>query len=76
MFCVCLFFNFRYYEEVGKSEVTVVDTYWQTETGGKICLFAAAAAAAASNVIISTSTIDLFFADIRFSSPSHIKGIL
>ena len=36
---------------------------------------AAAAAAAASNVIISTSTIDLFFADIRFSSPSLIKGI-
>ena len=37
--------------------------------------FFAAAAAAASNVIISTSTIDLFFADIRFSSPSLIKGI-
>ena len=66
------FSNFRYYEEVGKSEVTVVDTYWQTETGGKICLFAAAAA---SNVIISTSTIDLFFTDIQFPSPSHIKGI-
>ena len=73
MFCVCLFFNFRYYEEVGKSEVTVVDTYWQTETGGKICIFAAAAAA--SNMTISTSTIDLLFTDIRFSSPSHIKGI-
>ena len=36
---------------------------------------AAAAAAASSNVIISTSTFDLFFADIRFSSPSLIKGI-
>ena len=41
----------------------------------RFAFFAAAAAAAASNVIISTSTIDLFFADIRFSSPSHIKGI-
>ena len=34
-----------------------------------------AAAAASSNVIISTSTFDLFFADIRFSSPSLLKGI-
>jgi len=25
-----------YYENVGKSECTVVDTYWQTETGGHI----------------------------------------
>jgi acetyl-CoA synthetase len=26
-----------YYEEIGRKQCTVVDTYWQTETGGHIC---------------------------------------
>jgi len=26
-----------YYEEIGREQCTVVDTYWQTETGGHIC---------------------------------------
>lgn len=26
-----------YYENIGKSKCTVVDTYWQTETGGHLC---------------------------------------
>ena len=26
-----------YYEEIGRKQCTVVDTYWQTETGGHLC---------------------------------------
>src|SRR5208337_1304692 len=26
-----------YYQEVGKGEVAISDTYWQTETGGFLC---------------------------------------
>ena len=35
--CLCfVFFCFRYFEHVGEKRCTIVDTWWQTETGGHL----------------------------------------